>query len=169
MGGEQLPFVGLISSAVVESPDQRMLTRSVASRYVLTSFIVAPCCAFRLQPPWHAYSFFLFIPAVLAGAVLFGRGPAIYATALTGLVAALFFVEPVFSLSLTPSQVPPLALYLLICGSLAESCEWLKRIVTKAMKPGAVASRMNRSAEVRNARSPAAPGRARVDGIDFWR
>src|SRR5207245_11196279 len=33
----------------------------------------------------------------------------------------------------------------------------------------AVVSRMNRSAEVRNARSPAAPGRARVDGIDFWR
>src|SRR5438552_3264763 len=169
MGGVELPFAGPVGSAVVESLDQRMSTRSVASRYVLTGFIVALCCAFRLQPPWQAYSFFLFIPAVLAGAVLFGRGPAIYATALTGVIAALFFVEPVFSLRLTPSQVPPLALYLLICGSLAEWCEWLKRIITEAIRQGAVASRMTYSVEARSARSPVAAGRTRVDGIDFWR
>jgi len=164
-----LTFIGLFRSTHPESLDQRHWSQGVAGRYLLTSLVAALCCAFRLQLPWHAYSFFLFIPAVLAGAVLFGRGPATYATALTALIALFFFMEPVFSLSLTPGQIPPLALYLLICGSLAESCEWLRRIIAEAIRRRALMAYSYYAANSRRSLSPAPPARVRVDGIDFWR
>jgi hypothetical protein len=126
---------------------------------------IALCCSFPLRMPWHPFSFFLFVPAVLLAAALFGRGPALYATAMAVPVAVIFFIAPIFGLRLTSFEVPPLVLYLLLCGSVVAASEWLRGILSEGGKSLALAPHRNGSVSD----NPAAQRRVRLDGIDFWR
>lgn len=124
------------------------------AQYALTCLFALPCFALRLQWPWHSFSFFLFAPAVLLGAALFGRGPAILATALTSVFAVFFWLEPIYTFRMSSQQVPPLVLYALVCAGIVAACEWSR-------------AALNRDRRAALAEQDAA--RSRLDGIDFWR
>ena len=128
---------------------------AMPAQYGLTCLFVLPCFALRLQWPWHSFSFFLFAPAVLLGAALFGRGPAVLATALTSLLAVFFWLEPIYTFRMSSQQVPPLVLYALVCAGIVALCEWSR-------------AALNRDRRAALAEQRAAAG-ARFDGIDFWR
>jgi hypothetical protein len=128
---------------------------AMPAQYGLTCLFVLPCFALRLQWPWHSFSFFLFAPAVLLGAALFGRGPAILATALTSVLAVFFWLEPIYTFRMSSQQLPPLVLYALVCASIVALCEWSR-------------AALNRDRRAALAEHRAAASR-RVDGIDFWR
>ncbi|WEK51648.1 MAG: OpgC domain-containing protein [Candidatus Kaistia colombiensis] len=125
------------------------------AQYALTCLFALPCFALRLQWPWHSFSYFLFAPAVLLGAALFGRGPAILATVLTAVFAVFFWIEPIYTFRLSSQQVPPLVLYALVCASVVGLCEWSR-------------AALNRDRRALLAETRAQAG-ARLDGIDFWR
>jgi len=125
------------------------------AQYALTCLFVLPCFALRLHWPWHSFSFFLFAPAVLLGAALFGKGPAILATVLTAVFAVFFWIEPVYTLRLSSAQVPPLVLYALVCAGIVGLCEWSR-------------AALNRDRRALLAEQRAQAG-TRLDGIDFWR
>lgn len=128
---------------------------AMPAQYGLTCLFVLPCFALRLQWPWHSFSFFLFAPAVLLGAALFGRGPAILATALTSILGVFFWLEPTYTFRMTSQQVPPLVLYALVCAGIVALCEWSR-------------AALNRDRRAALAEQSAAAG-MRFDGIDFWR
>ena len=128
---------------------------STPAQYALTCLFALPCFALRLQWHWHSFSFFLFAPAVLLGAALFGKGPAILATVLTVVFTVFFWIEPIYTFRLTPAQVPPLVLYALVCVSIVGLCEWSRAALNR-----------DRRALLAEQRANAGP---RLDGIDFWR
>nr|WP_277614147.1 OpgC domain-containing protein [Kaistia nematophila] len=121
----------------------------------MTLLFVLPCFALRLHWPWHSFSFFLFAPAVVLGAALFGRGPAILATVLTAVIAVFFWIEPIYTFRLSPQQVPPLVLYALVCASVVGLSEWTRAALSRDRRALRAESRAQAS--------------ARLDGIDFWR
>lgn len=128
---------------------------ALPAQYAITIVLVAVCFLLRWELPWHGFSFFLFVPAVLLGAALFGKGPAIFAVALTVAVATFFWLDPIYSFWITPHQVPPLALYILLCIGIVGLCEWTRAGLQRRMS-GAAAG------------APAS-NRPRFEGLDFWR
>jgi hypothetical protein len=125
------------------------------AQYALTCLFVLPCLALRLQWPWHGFSFFLFAPAVLLGAALFGRGPAVLAAALTSVLAVFFWLEPTYTLRISSQQLPPLVLYALVCAGIVALCEWSRAALNRDHRAALAEQRATAS--------------ARFDGIDFWR
>ncbi|BCP51545.1 hypothetical protein K32_01620 [Kaistia sp. 32K] len=128
---------------------------NLPTQYALVCLFALPCFALRLQWPLHSFSFFLFAPAVLLGAALFGKGPAIFAAALTSVLAVFFWVEPTYTFRLSSQQVPPLVLYALVCAGIVGFCEWSR-------------AALNRDRRAALAEQRAQSG-TRLDGIDFWR
>jgi len=128
---------------------------STPAQYALTCLFALPCFALRLQWPWHSFSFFLFAPAVLLGAALFGKGPAILATVLTAVFTVFFWIEPIYTLRLSSAQVPPLVLYALVCIGIVGLCEWSRAALNRDHRAALAEARARAS--------------ARLDGIDFWR
>ena len=139
-------------TALIAQFGQRFTT---PAQYALTCLFALPCFALRLQWPWHSFSFFLFAPAVLLGAALFGKGPAILATVLTAVFTVFFWIEPIYTLRLSSAQVPPLVLYALVCAGIVGLCEWSRAALNR-----------DRRAALAEQRAAAS---SRLDGIDFWR
>jgi hypothetical protein len=128
---------------------------NLPTQYALTCLFVLPCFALRLQWPWHSFSFFLFAPAVLLAAVLFGRGPAILATALSSVLAVFFWLEPIYTFRMSSQQLPPMVLYALVCAGIVGFCEWSRAALNQDRRAALAEQR--------------AQSGARLDGIDFWR
>jgi hypothetical protein len=131
---------------------------SQSARYLIVTLLVAANVGLRALPPLQELSVFLFVPAIFLGASLFGRGPAIFASALALLIALFFWIEPVHSFHFTARDIPPLALYLLICLAIIASCEWARTAL------------QGQATEAAPAASEGLAGKAgRFAGLDFWR
>lgn len=133
---------------------------SQSARYLIVTLLVAANVSLRALPPLQELSVFLFVPAIFLGASLFGRGPAIFASMLALLIAVFFWIEPVHSLHFTARDIPPLALYLLICLAIIASCEWAR---------AALQGRVDRLESAPVSAEDTIGKARRFAGLDFWR
>ena len=74
----------------------------VWARYGATTLLVLLCLGLRfwILGPGPGLPFLLFFPAIITAGVIFDRGTGIYATFLSAILAAYYFIEPVRSLQI---------------------------------------------------------------------
>ena len=72
------------------------------ARYGATTLLVLLCLGLRfwILGPGPGLPFLLFFPAIITAGVIFDRGTGIYATFLSAILAAYYFIEPVRSLQI---------------------------------------------------------------------
>jgi two-component sensor histidine kinase len=115
---------------------QRLLSRkprSVILRLVITTGMVTFCFAvlLGLQRAEGLLGFYVLLPAIFAAAILFDRGAAIYATALS--TALLYVVlTPAGSVLLPRQFVLALILFVLVAGGFAIASDALRRALEHA-------------------------------------
>jgi PAS domain S-box-containing protein len=118
------------------------LTRSQLLRYSIAGFsVVLATLLMLLLNPLLAMSqspFLLFFGAIVFSAWYGGFGPGLFATALSGVVSAYYFIPPLYSLSLNLSSGARLGLFLLegvlistLSGALRVAKRRLERTVAK--------------------------------------
>ena len=88
----------------------------VLARYGATAALVGVAFMLRLAMAnqLHDYPVLLFIPAVFMSALLFDRGSGFFATFLSAVLIAYFFMAPAYSFAIGWPAVVPLGLYILI-------------------------------------------------------
>ena len=105
-------------------------------RYSGSTLLVGLAALLRtgLHRHLHDYSFYLFVPSVFIAALLFGRGAAYWAIALSTLLSIGLFTEPYYSLIVREDDVIPLALFLATCVGIAEVTEALRRVLDRTTR-----------------------------------
>ena len=105
-------------------------------RYSGSTLLVGLAALLRtgLHRHLHDYSFYLFVPSVFIAALLFCRGAAYWAVALSTLLSIGLFTEPYYSLIVREDDVIPLALFLATCVGIAEMTEALRRVLDRTTR-----------------------------------
>lgn len=111
-------------------PQQRF---PVLLRYAATTAIIGVAFLVRLalEEPLERYPLLLFIPAVFLSALLFDKGSGFYATVISTLLAAYWFIEPHFSFVVPLKEVIPLAIYVGVGFMISLVTEALRETVDK--------------------------------------
>jgi hypothetical protein len=130
--------------------------------FLLTILLVAPFCLLRGPLHWHGYSYFLFLPAVALAEIFFGFGVGLFAILLTVFVATYFFIEPIYTLWLSPAQLPALSLYALSAVVIFGACEGVRLIAQRAVDARDQAAQ-------KSGTSNAAKPKQRAVSVDMWR
>jgi two-component sensor histidine kinase len=106
---------------------------SVLFRYFASVIIVGVACLLRiaLSAEMQHYPVLLFIPAVFVCALLFDRGSGFFATIVSALLAAYFFIEPVGSFRIEPTEIVPLLLFIAIGFTISAVTEALRQTIRK--------------------------------------
>lgn len=106
---------------------------SVLVRYSVSLAIVGVVFLLRvaLASQMKNYPLLLFIPAVFLVALLFDKGSGYFATVVSALLAAYFFIAPRNSLALGPTDYLPLALYVAIGVGISSVVEALRRTMQR--------------------------------------
>ncbi len=104
--------------------------RSGVVIYGLATGIVAIATAARLvlEPVIGSYLFLAFLAAVVACAVLLGRGSSLYALLLGAFLAVFLFIEPSYSLTMTQADTVALFFYLTVGLVSAAAIEGLRAL-----------------------------------------
>lgn len=105
----------------------------IALRYAATTAFVGIALLLRLalEGPLRDYPLLLFIPAIFFAALLFDKGSGFYATVLSTLLAAFFFIDPRYSFRVPGSDLLPLAIYVAIGFTISALTEALRKTVEK--------------------------------------
>jgi two-component sensor histidine kinase len=120
---------------------EHLITRSVPLRdqpvwvrYASATLITGAFTLLRaaLHQPMHDYSFFLFIPAVLLSALLFGRGPGLWATGLSTLLAVGLFTYPSYQIVINDDDILPLLFFVVTCLGVSEISDALRAALAHA-------------------------------------
>lgn len=103
----------------------------VPLRYAATALIVGLAFVLRLalEAVLRDYPLLLFIPAVFLSALLFDKGSGFFATLLSAVLAAWYFIEPRGSLLVPIETLVPLGLYVAIGFAIAAVTEALRETV----------------------------------------
>ncbi|MBI0538522.1 PAS domain S-box protein [Roseomonas sp. KE2513] len=96
-----------------------------AKRYGAAAIIVLAATAVRSILPAPDLPFLFFIPALMAAGLTLGRGPGFFATGLSMILAASFFLAPVFSLALSPQDWLSTLLFGAVCLGIVAVCDAL--------------------------------------------
>jgi two-component sensor histidine kinase len=102
-------------------------------RYLAALGIIGLTAALRfsLDAQLHNYPLLLFIPAIFFIALLFDKGSGFFATIVSTLIAAYFFLDPPMSFQIGPAQVLPLLIFTLIGFMISAVTEALRETVQK--------------------------------------
>jgi len=134
--------------------------------FLLTVLLVLPFSLLRGPLHWHGYSYFLFLPAVALAEVFFGFGVGLFAILLTVFIATYFFIEPLYTLWLSPAQLPALALYALSAVVIFGACEGVRLVFQHVANVGAAPARqVPAGAAVGDGAKP----KQRAVSVDMWR
>lgn len=105
----------------------------VLLRYLSSLAIVGIAFVLRLamSEALHDYPMLLFIPAIFLSALLFDHGTGFFATIVSALLSAYFFMTPVGSLAIGWAALVPWGLYVLIGFGVSALTEALRRTAQK--------------------------------------
>ena len=98
---------------------------SALGRYGIAVLVVLAVAALRAALPVLTLPFLFFIPAMMGVAFALGRGPGLFGTVLSVLIAAFLFVEPAFSLALSTESWVAAALFGVITCGIVVVCDAL--------------------------------------------
>lgn len=103
-------------------------------RYAVTTAIVLVCFLLQVGVQYQSgfFAFFLFLPAIFLGAVLFDRGSGFYATFLSTLLSFIT-LAPSGSWTIAPEHIVPLVLFVLIGLAMATMSEALRKALENAV------------------------------------
>lgn len=93
--------------------------------------VVTALIRFSLDNPLQNFPILLFFPAVFLCALLFDRGSGFYATILSALIAAYFFIQPVFSFRIGVQSGIALVIFVLIGFTMSLVTEALRKTVMR--------------------------------------
>ncbi len=105
----------------------------LAVRYGLTVLIVGIAFLLRLSfnEQLKAYPILLFIPAIFLAAFLFDKGSGYFATIISTLLAAYFFIPPQRSFEVDPEHMFPLLIFVGIGAAISIGTETLRDTIDK--------------------------------------
>lgn len=114
----------------------RLLPRrkfGIALRYGASSAIVGITALLRLSLSDSLQNFplLLFIPAVFLCALLFDRGSGFLATILSALIAAYFFIDPIYSFRIGIQSASALLIFILIGFTMSAVTEALRKTIMR--------------------------------------
>ncbi|WP_448955608.1 OpgC domain-containing protein [Labrys neptuniae] len=144
---------------IQSSPSQLVKT---IRPYLLTALFFVPCYFLQASLNWHSYSYFLFLPAVVLAQIFFGFGIGLFAILLTAMVVTFLFIQPFYTLWLSPAQLPALALFALTAILIFGACEAVRLLIDYVAE-----RRHNPPKPV--AASPAVKPNQRAVSVDMWR
>lgn len=107
--------------------------RGAAIRYAASTLVVCAAAALHhaLNSTVEHFPLLLFYPAVFLCALVFDRGSGFYATIISALVAAYFFIEPRFSFAIGPRSAVALAIFTLIGFTMSAVTEALRKTIAR--------------------------------------
>src|SRR5919204_2482801 len=100
---------------------------SAVARYGATTAIVLIFCGLRFGLPMDDSPFLLFVPAVFIASLLFDRWCGFYATGLSALCALFLFMPPFYSLSVEPTRIPSVVVFIVLCLGISIVNDGLRR------------------------------------------
>jgi K+-sensing histidine kinase KdpD len=105
----------------------------IVVRYAATLAILGITFALRLSldAQLRNYPLLLFIPAIFLTALLFDKGSGFFATIVSTLLAAYFFIYPARSFTISPAEILPLLIFTLIGFAISAVTEALRQTVHK--------------------------------------
>lgn len=114
----------------------RLLPRrryGVLLRYGATGIIVgiATLLRYSMDELLGGFPLLIFFPAVFLCALLFDRGSGFFATVLSALIAAYFFIEPYFSFRISFPSVVAVFIFVVICFTMAAVTEALRKTIVR--------------------------------------
>lgn len=105
----------------------------VLVRYLAALAIIGLTAALRysLSAQLQSYPLLLFIPAIFLIALMFDKGSGFFATVVSTLIAAYFFIDPPLSFEIAPTQILPLLIFTMIGFIISAVTEALRQAVQK--------------------------------------
>jgi len=135
---------------------------------LLTMLLIVPLCFLQGPLRWHGYSYFLFLPVVALAEIFFGFGIGLFAILMTVFVTTYFFIDPIYTLWLSPAQLPAIALYALTSIVIFGACEGVRLIIQHVAKPRPAPSVLVSSGRETAGLNGAKP-KQRAVSVDMWR
>ncbi|MGN2246873.1 sensor histidine kinase [Frateuria sp. GZRR35] len=117
----------LIAALIPKNRYGVLLRYTASLAIVLIAFMLRMAMADTLE----AYPMLLFIPAIFLSALLFDHGTGFFATIVSALLAAYFFMAPIGSLAIGWAAAVPWSLYVLIGFGVSALTEALRRTAEK--------------------------------------
>ena len=111
--------------------------------------LLALAIRLALTPIVHmGFPFITFFPAVVAIAFILGRGPGLFATALTGATAAHFFLPPIYTNDFWPAPAVGLLFYALVCVMIIGFVDIAHRSSAAAVRERGISSQLSQTREL---------------------